>query len=251
MTAGTDRLRPQRRLRASNLGDRVFRVGHAAVRAGACSSSSACWWWYEFARASCRPCTGSAGASSPTSTWDPVHDIFGAWPFIFGTLVSSPARAADRGADQSGRGHLPRRTRSAPGCATRSRSWSSCWPRCPASSTDCGGSSCSCRCCGRWRPGWGSTWAFVWPNLSLPGHALRHGHAGGRADPRHHDPADHHRGLAGSAARRAAHAAGGRLRARARRAGRRSAGRCSATPAPASSAPSSSGWAGRWGRRWP
>ena len=23
------------------------------------------------------------------STWDPVNDVYGAWPFIFGTLVSS------------------------------------------------------------------------------------------------------------------------------------------------------------------
>src|SRR5205809_588992 len=54
---------------------------------------------------------------------------------------------------------------------------------------------------------------------ALPGAAVRRRHAGGRADPRHHDRALHHGGESRSAARGASHAARGRAGARSHRVG--------------------------------
>ncbi len=45
------------------------------------------------------------------------------------------------------------------GCATRSPSWSSSWPRCPASCTGSGACSSWCRLSARWRIGYSSTGA--------------------------------------------------------------------------------------------
>ena len=79
--------------------------------------------------------------------WDPVNGHFSALPFLYGTLVSSflallmAVPLADR------RGGLPHRD--VPRRPARRR-WPfspSCWPPFPASFTDCGRSSCWCRCC--------------------------------------------------------------------------------------------------------
>ena len=52
-----------------------------------------------------------------TSTWDPVAEQFGAFPLIFGTLVSSLIALAHRGAALARRRHLPDRVRPQGGAA--------------------------------------------------------------------------------------------------------------------------------------
>ena len=76
-----------------------------------------------------------------TSTWDPVAEQFGAFPLIFGTLVSSLHRAADRRAALARRRDLPHRVRAQGRSGSRSPFSSACSPRFRAWSTASGASS--------------------------------------------------------------------------------------------------------------
>lgn len=70
-----------------NLGDRLFRWGTAACAAGAIVTLAA--MAIQMTRASAMSLS-HFGAGFVTSTeWDPVRDLYGALPYIYGTLVSS------------------------------------------------------------------------------------------------------------------------------------------------------------------
>jgi phosphate transport system permease protein len=87
VVTGTDRLRPRRRLGRLNLGDRIFRWG-SLLFAAAVLAIVGLLVVVLFEEA--RPAMHRFGWSFLSrGVWNPVRDVFGAWPFIFGTLVSS------------------------------------------------------------------------------------------------------------------------------------------------------------------
>jgi phosphate transport system permease protein len=70
-----------------NLGDRLFRWITAAFAAGAIGTLAA--MAIQMTRASAQSIRHFGLAFVTGTNWDPVHEIFGAWPFIYGTVVSS------------------------------------------------------------------------------------------------------------------------------------------------------------------
>ena len=73
--------------REVNLGDRIFRGLTATFAAGAVLTLVA--MGFQMARASAHSVRQFGAGFVIGTEWDPVHDIFGALPFIYGTLVSS------------------------------------------------------------------------------------------------------------------------------------------------------------------
>jgi phosphate transport system permease protein len=73
--------------REVNLGDRIFRGLSATFAAGAVLTLVA--MGVQMARASAHSMRQFGFGFVYGTEWDPVHDIFGALPFIYGTLVSS------------------------------------------------------------------------------------------------------------------------------------------------------------------
>ncbi|HEY3357823.1 MAG TPA: phosphate ABC transporter permease subunit PstC [Polyangia bacterium] len=89
-SAGTAlaRARPRWRDRlGGNVGDRVFRALAATFAAGAVVMLAA--MALQMTRASALSLRRFGLGFLVGTTWDPVHDLFGALPFVFGTVVSS------------------------------------------------------------------------------------------------------------------------------------------------------------------
>src|SRR4051812_35657617 len=73
--------------REVNFGDRVFRGLTATFAAGAVLTLVA--MGVQMARASAHSLHRFGAGFVIGTEWDPVHDVFGALPFIYGTLISS------------------------------------------------------------------------------------------------------------------------------------------------------------------
>jgi phosphate transport system permease protein len=78
---------PLRLSREVNLGDRVFRLITGLFAAGAIATLAA--MAIQMTRASAQSISHFGLAFVTGAEWDPVREIFGAWPFIYGTLISS------------------------------------------------------------------------------------------------------------------------------------------------------------------
>ena len=123
---------------SGQLSDRFFRTApRRGTASSSCSSPSACCSAWNSRLTGRR----SASAFITGTEWDPVKGIYGALPFIVGTLVASAHRHRLRRPDRDPDRDLPGRARPAPGGHAADLPRSSCWPRSRASSSACGASS--------------------------------------------------------------------------------------------------------------